>query len=148
MSPSAILKKMKKFMSGIVFLLLLVSLLASSVDIRPVKTLDATTTIRVNPESTNVTVGDTFSLNITFENIDPIPGAAGFEFNLSWDPSFLQGVSMEEVEFHAATPQAEWWNILQYKRDVTNSCAFYAYTWFDLDLAIAQDTRPSRAVGP
>jgi hypothetical protein len=96
----------------------------------------STTTIRVYPESLNVSLGETFSVNVTFEGVPVTPGAAGFEFNLSWDPSILKGVSMQDIEFHAVTPQAEWANIFSVSNKVLNSSVLYAYTWMMVQDAI------------
>ena len=97
---------------------------------------------RVVPDALTVEVGQMFSVNITFEGIPATPGAVGFEFNLSWDGSILQGVSMQEVEFHTVTPQAEWDNIWSISLGVSNSSVFYACTWLDTERAFNDGYAP------
>ena len=78
----------------------------------------------------------------SFEDITATPCEASFEFNLSSDCSILQGVSMQEVEFHTVTPQGEWSNIWSVVHAVSNSSVEYAYTWYDEERAIDQGYSP------
>lgn len=43
---------------------------------------------------------------------------------------------MQEVVFHAVTPQLEWDNIWMVRHDVENDSLLYAYTWSDIAQAL------------
>jgi hypothetical protein len=78
-------------------------------------------------------VGDTFNVNVTIANMT---GLVGFEFQLWWNSSLLEGVSMVENLFHTVTPEDEVDNIWRIKHAVTSDHVWYAYTWYDLNAAI------------
>jgi hypothetical protein len=100
--------------------------------------------IRVQPDIVTVNLGETFSVNVTFENIPADPGMAGIQFNLTWDYSILQYVSTEEVLFHKVTPQAEWDNI----HDLSEPTIFlYACTWWSLPRAFTGGYAPISGSG-
>ena len=71
-------------------------------------------------------------------------GLFGFEFKLYWDPNLLSGVSMEEVLFHTTMPnQTEIdANLKLYAHEVASDHVWYAYTYLDLDRAIAEGYAP------
>lgn len=91
-----------------------------------------TVTMRVLPANVTVKLGQPFSVNVTFENIPntmPENGVIGCSFNLTWNSSILRGVSVQDVAFHAATPQNDSWNVWSISNEVSNDSAYYAYTW-------------------
>jgi len=100
------------------------------------------TTFRVCPATLTVGAGETFSVNITLENIPANPGAAGFEFILNWNASILKGISMEEVVIHSVTPPEEWWNIWAVYHDVWNDSVHYGYTWYNITRALEEGYAP------
>jgi len=77
----------------------------------------------------------TFNVSVKLDNIPADPGLVGVEFNVSWDPSILIGVSMQEIMFHEVTPEANWDNIWQIKKVVANNSVNYAFTFQDIDAA-------------
>ncbi|MGD0494775.1 MAG: S8 family serine peptidase [Candidatus Bathyarchaeia archaeon] len=95
--------------------------------------------MRVKPENTIVGVGQTFSVNVTFENLpEGSSGAAGCQFTLNWNSSILNCSWIQEVAFHKAAPELEWDNIwtLKLSKNNTGGHADYAVTWMDLQRAI------------
>jgi len=84
----------------------------------------------------------TFNVSVDVANIPASPGLAGVQFNLSWDPSLLKGVSMQDIMFHQVTPQSDWSNIWQLSNVVANGSVSYAYTFTDLSLAESDGSAP------
>jgi len=108
--------------------LFLVLILISSVFLIlvPVKSV-ADQPVRVCIDPPVITNPDVlFNVSINIENVVGLAGAA---WHLSWDPSLLQVVKMNEVMFHQVTPQSEWDNIWQIAHDVDNvaGTADYCY---------------------
>ena len=79
------------------------------------------------------TVGDTIVINVSVANIT---GLFGVEFKLSWDPTLLKGVSMEDVLFATLTPPGEESNIWPLKHIVADDYIWYSYTYMDASRAI------------
>jgi len=77
----------------------------------------------------------TFNVSVNVANIPASPGLAGVQFTLSWDPTLLKGVGMQEIMFHQVTPESDWSNIWTLTNDVENGSASYAYTFIDLSTA-------------
>jgi hypothetical protein len=134
---------LKRIAIAMVLFVLVVTMVASALFLRlpgakPVSLQpDEPARIDLVTSSQNITVecGDTFSLNVTFQNIPTTLRAAGFEFTLNWSASIVQAVSMEEILFHSITPQAEWGNIWQIRNRVHNESVEYAFTWSDIEIA-------------
>ena len=77
----------------------------------------------------------TFNVSVKIDNIPASPGLAGVQFNLTWDPSLLNCVSMQEIMFHEVTPASEWDNIWKLSNIVANGSVLYAYTFMDIERA-------------
>jgi len=110
-----------------VALLLLIMTLGFCIQIQRSHAADQAV-FRVSPATQTVAVGEVF--NVTIEvNIPPSLGAAGIQFNLTWDPAVLTGVNLTEVLFHNVTPPSEWDNIWTLKNEINNTVgyAFYGY---------------------
>jgi hypothetical protein len=139
---------MEKVLAALSILLLMCQLNTFSIISPTVKAYE-TVTVRVVPENITVKLGQPFNVNVTFENMpcSEYNGALGFQFNLSWNNSVLQGISMQEVAFHIATPQTELWNIWSIENVVSNGFVLYAYTWEDTDRAIAYGYAPLKGNG-
>jgi hypothetical protein len=84
----------------------------------------------------------TFNVSVKLDNIPADPGLVGIEFNVSWDPTILNGVSMQENIFHEVTPEANWDNIWQIKKVVAANSVNYAFTFQDIDAALAGGYAP------
>lgn len=84
---------------------------------------------RVDPETVTVKAGETFSVDVVFEDMPANPGVVGFEFNITWDPSVLKAVSMDDVVWHSVTPESEWDNIWVIRNTVSQGSVLYAQTW-------------------
>jgi hypothetical protein len=84
----------------------------------------------------------TFNVSVELDNIPTSPGLAGLQFNLTWDPTVLKGVSMQEIMFHQVTPESDWSNIWQLSNTVTNGSASYAYTFMSLSEATSDGSCP------
>ncbi len=84
----------------------------------------------------------TFNITVKLDNIPIDPGLAGLEFNITWDPSVLNGVAMQELMVHEVTPVAEWSNIWQIKKIVANNSVNYAFTFQDISAAISGGYAP------
>jgi hypothetical protein len=78
-------------------------------------------------------VGDIFQVNVTIANMT---GLVGFEFQLYWNSSLLEGVSMVENLFSTVTPEDEVDNIWKIRHNVYSDHVWYAYTWYDLNRAV------------
>lgn len=83
-----------------------------------------------------------FNISVKIDNIPATPGLAGVEFNLTWDSSVLNVVSMQEIIYHEVTPEAELDNLWKIKHVVTNGSVLYAYTWQDIDRAVTGGYAP------
>jgi hypothetical protein len=109
-------------------------------------TLKASETVisRVIPENVTVKLGQPFSVNVTFDDLpySEYNGVAGCEFNITWNASVLQIVSMKEIAFHVATPQVEWDNIWRLDHVISSGSLLYVYTWKDLQRAESQGYCP------
>jgi hypothetical protein len=84
----------------------------------------------------------TFNISVKVDNIPASPGLAGLEFNVTWDPSLLNGVALQDIIFHEVTPPDEWSNIWQIKKVVANNSVSYAFTFQDIDAATAGGYAP------
>jgi len=98
-------------------------------------------------------VGDTFMVNVTISNVAvPInDGFAGGSWDLSWDPTVLNVVTMTEVLFKTLTAPADYpsnvWN-LALKFNNTAGTASYSQTWQDLGLAQTDGYAPANITTP
>jgi hypothetical protein len=77
--------------------------------------------------------GTLFSVSVKIANVPADPGLVGAQFNLTYNPTLLNGQVLEEVMFHNVTPPSEWDNIWQLQNTINNTAGFvaYAYTWQD-----------------
>ena len=105
--------------------------------------------VHVVPGNMTVRLRQPFCVNITFDDLpyDAYNGVTGCEFNVTWNASILQGISMKEIAFHAGTPQSEWGNIWDLKNDVSNGSVLYAHCWQDLQRAINLSYAPLKGSG-
>ena len=83
-----------------------------------------------------------FNVSVNVANIPASPGLAGVQFNLSWDPTVLKGISMQDIMFHQVTPESDWSNIWGLSNTVTNGSVSYAYTWLSITTAEADGSCP------
>jgi hypothetical protein len=86
------------------------------------------------PNIQNVALVPKTTFNVSV-NIANITGLAGVQFTLTWDPTLLKGVSMQDIMFHQVTPQSDWSNIWLLSNDVANGSVSYAYTFISLSSA-------------
>lgn len=84
----------------------------------------------------------TFNITVKVDNIPADPGLVGLEFNITWNPSLLNGVAVQEIMFHEVTPPALWDNIWQIKKVVANNSVNYAFTFQDISAAISGGYAP------
>jgi len=84
----------------------------------------------------------TFNVSVKVDNIPASPGLAGLEFNVTWDPSLLNGVALQDIMFHEVTPPDQWSNIWQIKKVVANNSVSYAFTFQDIDAATSGGYAP------
>jgi Dockerin type I domain/Cohesin domain len=84
----------------------------------------------------------TFNVSVKVDNIPVDPGLVGLEFNVTWDPSILNAVTMQEIMFHEVTPEGNWDNIWQIKKIVANNSVAYAFTFQDITAAITGGYAP------
>ena len=84
----------------------------------------------------------TFNISVKVDNIPASPGLAGLEFNVTWNPSLLNGVALQDIMFHEVTPPDQWSNIWQIKKVVANNSVSYAFTFQDIDAAISGGYAP------
>ena len=104
----------------------------------------STTALYIDPPSVvnpALLPNSTFTVFVKLDNISASPGLAGIEFNVSWDPSILNGVSMQDVIFNEVTPN-QLGNIWKIKSVVTAGSVAYAYTFQDIDAAITGGYAP------
>jgi hypothetical protein len=105
----------------------------------------STTALYIDPPSVvnpALLPNSTFTIFVKIDNISASPGLAGIEFNVSWDPSILNGVSMQDVIFNEVTPPDQLGNIWKIKSVVTAGSVAYAYTFQDIDAAITGGYAP------
>jgi hypothetical protein len=95
-----------------------------------------------NVENVALVPGTTFNVSVNVDNIPASPGLAGVQFNLTWDPTLLKGVSMQEIMFHQVTPESDWSNIWTLSNTVANGSVSYAYTWISLTEATSDGSCP------
>jgi hypothetical protein len=127
---------MKKTVQKSMVMLLILMIVLSFAAIFPVSA-DPTAKIYVDPASiitdtTSHPACTNFVVDIRVANCNNL---AGPSFKLSWDPSLLHGVSMEEVLFAENTPSGEETNIWQLSHVVTSSYVMYGYTYMNLTRA-------------
>jgi len=83
-----------------------------------------------------------FNISVKVDNIPADPGAVGIQFFLTWNSSVLNAVSMEEVVFHQTVPEDKLDNLNRLAHKVTVANASYAYTYYDILLAISDGYAP------
>lgn len=103
---------------------------------------ETTLWFHLEPSSLTVRKGQTFNITVYLDNVPQYPGIVGLQFNITWDPAVLNGVGMDDVVFHSATPTDQQDNIWELKNQVTASFAAYAYLWRDLGNAIVTGCGP------
>lgn len=88
--------------------------------------------------------GKVFFYDVSLGSIVGNSGIVGAYFRIVWNPALLEAVSMTEVMFHEITPESEWDNIWEVKREIDNTSgyAIYAYTFSDVNRAIAGNYAP------
>jgi hypothetical protein len=104
-----------------------------------------TTALYIDPPSVvnpALTLNSTFSVFVKVDNIPADPGLAGIEFNVTWNPSILNGVSMQDLIFSNVTPPDQQGNIWKIKSAVAANSVAYAYTFQDIDAAITGGYAP------
>ncbi|MGA3191818.1 MAG: cohesin domain-containing protein [Candidatus Bathyarchaeia archaeon] len=84
----------------------------------------------------------TFNISVKVDNIPADPGVAGIQFQLSWNSSVLNGVSMTDVIFHETIPPDQISNLWQLKNKVAADSASYAYTYQSTSDAISGGYAP------
>ncbi|MGD0495784.1 MAG: cohesin domain-containing protein [Candidatus Bathyarchaeia archaeon] len=84
----------------------------------------------------------TFNVSVKVDNVSLSNNLVGIQFNLTWDQNLLQGVSMQEVVFHETVPPSDYGNIWALTSTVANNSVVYAYTYHDLDAAMAAGYAP------
>ncbi len=124
---------------GTLFTVLIITLLYTFV---PAENVQAQTTTRIyiDPPAIiddTLTPNDTFAITVLIENIPADPGLAGLQFEISWDDTVLNGVSMTEELFSNVTPPGEEDNIWKLKHKVFADHVEYAYTYLDISRAIS-----------
>jgi hypothetical protein len=107
---------------------------------------------RITPDMQSIEPGQTCTVNITFENLPPKEvGAVLCAFTLSWNSSILEATSMQEVAFHSATPEEEWFENIEIGifwihnhvgEDGTVGQASLAAAWRDVPRAVAGGYAP------
>ena len=95
-----------------------------------------------NVENVALVPGTTFNVSVNVENVPASPGLAGVQFNLTWNPSLLKGVSMQDIMFHQVTPESDWSNIWALSSAVANGSVSYAYTFLSLSEAESDGSCP------
>jgi hypothetical protein len=86
--------------------------------------------------------GTTFNVSVKIANIPANPGLVGIAFKLSWNSTLLNTVSMEDAIYHEVIPQAEIDNLWILKKTVATNFVDYAYTFQDLNRALAGGYAP------
>jgi len=133
---------LKRFMA-IVFVVLLTSLLCFVVI--PYAHASSPITLYVSPSQVvnqALVPGTTFNVSINIENVPLSASLVGIQFNLTWDPTLLQGISMQEVVFHETVPSSDYSNIWTLTNIVANNSVAYAYTYVSITDAIAGGYAP------
>jgi hypothetical protein len=74
----------------------------------------------------------TFTIDVKIENVPADPGAVGIEFQLYWDASILEGVSMVLPTGHFLTPDGDESNLWNVAHTVNSGNIAYAYTFLNL----------------
>lgn len=87
-------------------------------------------------EDVGMVPNTTFNVSVKLDNVPSVPGLVGVEFNVTWDPLILKGVSLQEVIFNQVTPVDEVGNIWKLKNTVANNSVSYAYTFQDIGAAV------------
>lgn len=133
---------LKKFMA-ILFVVLLTSLLCFVVI--PYAHASSPITMYVDPSqvvSQALVPNTTFNVSVKVDNVASSANLVGIQFNLTWDPNLLQGISMQEVVFHQTVPPSDYSNIWPLTNTVANASVAYAYTYQDASAAISAGYAP------
>ncbi|MEM3576951.1 MAG: PKD domain-containing protein [Candidatus Bathyarchaeia archaeon] len=96
----------------------------------------------MDPATLLVSEGSVFNITVKLENMPQDPGIVGLQFKISWDSNILKAINMEEVLFHACTPESEQSNIWALSHTVTDGYVEYAYTWMNLTRALEKGYAP------
>jgi hypothetical protein len=102
-------------------------------------------TLYIDPakiEDVSLTPNTQFIISVKLDNIPVDPGLAGIQFNVTWDPTILNGVSMQEIVYHEVTPEDQWSNIWQITNKVTVNSVAYTFTFQDIGAAITDGYAP------
>lgn len=122
----------------VIFLMILLGSFICIVGLPVGKAASASVKLYVDPasiENMALVPNTTFNVSVKVDNIPATPGLAGVQFNLTWDPSVLKGVSLQDIMFHQVAPESEWDNIWGLSNIVTNGSVLYAYTFLDIGRA-------------
>ena len=96
-------------------------------------------TIGLEPAVLQVTQGEVFNITVYMTNLENV---FGVEFTVSWDPTVLECIGMEEILYHNVTPPEEWGNIWKIRHVVADDYIWYAYTWMDMTSAFEKGYAP------
>lgn len=129
----------------VIFLVILLGSFICVVGLPVGKAASASVRLYVDPasiENVALVPNTTFNVSVKVDNIPDSPGLAGVQFNLTWDPTLLKGISMQDIMFHQVTPESDWSNIWGLSNTVTNGSVNYAYTWLSIPTATADGSCP------
>ena len=136
-----------KLVKVLSIIIVLTSLL--SINALPYKTYanssDSTPRIYVDPPEIideTLTPNITFTIAIKLENVPLNANLVGVQFRVSWDPTVLECIGMEEILYHNVTPPEEWGNIWRLGHLITDDHIEYAYTWMDMTSAFEKGYAP------
>ena len=133
---------LKKFMA-ILFVVLLTSVLCFVVI--PYAHASSPITLYVSPSQVinqALVPGTTFNVSVNIENVLLSANLVGIQFNITWDPTLLQGISMQDVIFHQVTPPSDYSNIWALTNTVANGSVAYAYTYQNIANALSDGYAP------
>ena len=140
----AAFRKLK--IGSFLYLLVLTLIILNFPSLRTIPTVHGATEAKLFVEPQNntyytsvKTVGDTIVINVSVANITDL---FGVEFKLSWDPTLLKGVSMQEVLYSTLTPPDEEGNIWPLKHIVADDHVWYSYTYLSASRAISEGYAP------
>jgi len=86
---------LKRLVSGIILALLLATILAVTIKIQPIKA-DPTTSVYIGPPSKTAAVGDSFTVNVTVENVENL---FAWQIAMYYPSSVLNGTQVDEGPF-------------------------------------------------
>ena len=90
---------------------------------------------------------DTFTIDVKVENVPEDPGVVGVEFEISWDSTLLEGVSMVLPTGHFLEPDGDEGNVWKLFHEVEPGYVHYAYTFLDITRGIERGYLPKSGNG-